>query len=59
LIGLQQDKLAMPSEMAGLEKAWKVLKNIYKNMPDGMIEGIMWRPQRDSNSCYRRERAMS
>ena len=49
----------MPSEMAGLEKAWTVLKNIYRNMPDGMIEGFMWRPQRDSNSCYRRERAMS
>jgi hypothetical protein len=47
LIWLQQDKLAMPSEMVRLLKVWTVLRNICINMPDGMIEGIKWRARHD------------
>jgi hypothetical protein len=57
LIWLRQDKHAMPSVRDGMEKAWMVLKNICRNMPDGVIKMNMWRARGMSVgsaklSCY-------
>ena len=59
----QLDRDKLPEMLRGLNDRIK-----FEHSKDGLLcfdtkfrpkVGICWRPQRDSNSCYRRERAMS